>query len=106
MDLNFRRRKIERGIAGEVVNELFAALKPTMDARAHTAESLIDENKPLIVHLFGLACERHQLTAESATRVLHYLPKIAGDLERRFADLNHEVEAATEHFESMQRGPL
>jgi hypothetical protein len=84
MDFNFKCRKRERAIAAEVANELYTALKPAMDARTHDAQSLIDENRGLIAHVFGMACERHQLTTEAeAARVFGYIPAALADLLRR-----------------------
>jgi hypothetical protein len=93
MDFNFKCRKRERAIAAEVANELYTALKPAMDARTHDAQSLIDENRGLIAHVFGMACERHQLTTEAeAARVFGYIPAALADLLRRVEDLRSQLE--------------
>jgi len=64
-----------------------------MDARTHDAQSLIDENRGLIAHTFGLVCERHQLTTEAeAARVFSYIPAALADLLRRFEDLDRQLE--------------
>jgi hypothetical protein len=102
MDLNFKRRARERRIAAEIANELYAALKPTMDARVHSAQSLIDQNRGLIAHLFGLACERHQIaTHAAAARVFGYLPSVLADLTRRVDHLNQQFVAAAAKLEGL-----
>ena len=97
MDLNFKRRACERAIAAEVADELYEALRPAMDAAGPFADAskFMEENRGLIAHIFGLACERHQLTSEAeAARVLGFVPPVLADLRRRFDQLNRQVDAA------------
>jgi hypothetical protein len=103
MDLNFKRRARERRIAAEVANELFHALRPAMNAGAD-AQTLIDENRGLIAHIFGMACDRHQLATEAeATRVFAYIQPALADLARRAAHLSRQIESATAKLDGAQR---
>lgn len=97
MDLNFKRRARERGIAAEVANALYEALRPAMDAAGPAADpaAFMEQNRGLIAHLFGLACERHHLATEAeATRVLNYIPQVLADLRRGFDRLKGQVDDA------------
>src|ERR1035437_9382602 len=79
-----------------VAHELFAALKPAMDAGVADAKTLIDENRGLIAHIFGLACERHQVGTEAAAaRILSYIEPALADQERRFDHVSRRLDRAT-----------
>jgi hypothetical protein len=98
MDLNFKRRARERRIAAEIANELYHALRPAMD-KGPDAETLMAENRGLVAHIFGIACERHQLATEAAAaRVLAYVPSVLAEMNRRFEDLNKKFEKLNADF--------
>src|ERR1035437_5284248 len=71
MRLNLKQGARERRIAAEAVNEIFVALKPALDAARPAADAakFMEENRGLIAHIFGLACDRHRgVTEGEATR--------------------------------------
>ena len=93
MDLNFKRRARERRIAAEVANELYQALKPAIDAAgpAADAKKLMDENRGLMAHIFGLACDRHDVATEAeGARIFSYIKPALADLQRRFDHVNRQ----------------
>jgi hypothetical protein len=91
MDLNFKRRAKERAIAAEVVNEFYELLRPAMDAGTD-AQTLIDENRAQMAHIFGTACERHRLADEAAVaRVFGHIQPTLASLRRRFETLERQT---------------
>ena len=80
-------------IAAEIAHELYAALTPAMDAGDGDAKTLLNENHGLIAHIFGLACERHQVGTEAAAaRILSYIEPALADRQRRFDHLGCQFE--------------
>jgi hypothetical protein len=98
MDLNFKRRSRERAIATEVVNELFAELRPAMDAGADAA-TLIEQHRPLLGHILGTACQRNGLQTEAEVqRVFGYIAPTVSSLSNRYARLARKVKRAEIRF--------
>jgi hypothetical protein len=89
-----------------VAHELFAALKPAMDAGVADAKTLIDENRGLIAHIFGLACERHQVGTEAAAaRILSYIGPALADMKRRTDHLGRQFEQLACEIEATAATP-
>lgn len=66
---DFSRRSRERQAAVETVDEVFAALKPAMDANRSTDPAeLIERYRGTIAVIFGSACERNKLQTETSAR--------------------------------------
>ena len=62
----------------------------------------MEQNLTVVADTFGAVCERHRdelPTEASVLRVWQYLPGVVADLNRRFDDLNRQVEAGVEQFE-------
>ena len=95
MGLNLKQGARERRIAAEAVNEIFVALKPALDAARPAADAakFMEENRGLIAHIFGLACDRHRVVTEAeATRVFARVEPALADLRCRFDHVNRQFE--------------
>jgi hypothetical protein len=88
MDWNLNRRKREREIAAEIADELHRVLGPT-------SPEVLAEKSDLVCGIFADSFDRHQVVSEaSGERILAHVPLVLADLNRKFAELNRQLDAA------------
>jgi hypothetical protein len=110
MDINLKRRALEKAIAREAAQAVFAILKPIFDAAKVTdaaeAGRLVSEHQASWAHAFGRVCDAHRddLKDEAAIkRVFEYVPGELAAMNRDLGKLAKVVDQAADEAERAAR---